>query len=195
MPMVDIVKSDVPSKSIQSMSKRVFILFLILNTINSIIAYGCLPSLSTYALLPFGQTAFYYWSVLIPIAYPISLLISLYWKSPSNDSVILLSILNWIISVFIFIIAGQSPCPWLADTIQGALMIITIWFIMSIISGLLRITIGNRIKSEWTDDKGMFYYGGTVQLGLFLGTIPVYLFINVFDLFIDRKPCQTYCLS
>jgi hypothetical protein len=195
MPMFDTVKSHVPSKSIQPMSQRVFILFLILNTLNSTISFGCLPSLSTYALLPFGQTAFYYWSVLIPIAYPISLLISLYWKSASNNAVVFLSILNWMIAVFIFIIAGQSPCPWLADTIQGALIIITIWFIMSLISGFLRITIGNRIKSEWIDDKGMFYYGGTVQLGLLLGTIPVYLFINIFGLFIDRKPCQTYCLS
>jgi hypothetical protein len=193
--MVDDVKLQIPSKSIQPMSQGVFILLLILNTINSTISYGCLPSLSTYALLPFGQTAFYYWSVFIPIAYPISLLLSLYWKSASNHSIVIQSILNWLLSAFIFIIASQSPCPWLADSTQGALMIITIWFIMSLMSGFLRITIGNRIKSEWTDDKGMFYYGGTVQLAMLLGTIPTYMLINVFGLFIDRKPCQIYCLS
>ena len=193
--MVDIINADVPLKSVPPMSQRIFILFLILNTINSAISYGCLPSLSTYALLPYGQKAFHYWSVLVPSAYPIALLISLYYKSPSNSSVILLSIVNWVMSIFIFIIAGQSPCPWLADTIQGALMIIITWFFMATISCMLRIIIGNRIKSEWKDEKGMFYYGGTAQLGLFLGTIPVYLFINVFDLFTDRKPCQIYCLS
>ncbi len=193
--MTDVIKSSTSSKSIQPMSQRVFILFLILNTINSAISFGCLPSLSTYALLPFGQKAFYYWSVVIPIAYPLSLLMSLYWKSVSNQLVVLQSVLNWLLSALIFILAGQSPCPWLADTTQGAFMIITIWFIMSLISGFLRITIGNRIKSEWMNDQGMFYYGGTVQLGMLLGTIPLYLFINVFDLFIDRKPCQTYCLS
>jgi len=192
--MVAVVNSPRLSKSIQPMSKGGFILFLILNTINSAIAYGCLPSLSTYALLPFGQQAFYYWSVFIPMAYPISLVLSLYWKSVSNNVIVFQSIFNWLLSAFIFIIAGQSPCPWLADTTQGASMIITIWFLMSVTSNFLRITIGNRIKGEWTDDKGMFYYGGTAQLGVFLGTIPTYLLINVFGLFMDRKPCQIYCI-
>ncbi|CAF1080123.1 unnamed protein product [Adineta steineri] len=194
-PMVTIVKSQTSSKSTKTMSKRVFRLLLVINTINSTIAYGCLPSLSTYALLPFGQTAFYYWSVTIPIAYPLSLILSLFWKSVSTNMIIFQSIFNAFLSALIFIIAKQSPCPWLADTTQGALMIITIWFIMSFISGILRIAIGNRIKSEWIDEKGMFYYGATVQLGLLLGTIPIYFLINVFNLFIDRQPCQTYCIS
>jgi hypothetical protein len=193
--MVAVVKSQMQPTTIQPMSQRVFMLLLFLNTLNSTISFGCLPSLSTYALLPFGQTAFYYWSVLIPIAYPLSLLLSLHWKTASNRMIVLQSILSWLLSAAIFVAAGQSPCPWLADTTQGALIIITIWFIMSLISGFLRITIGNRIKGEWAGDKGMFYYGGTVQLGLLLGTIPVYLLINVFDLFTDRKPCQVYCLK
>lgn len=192
MPMVDDIKSQIPSKS---MSQRLFLIFLILNTINTTISFGMLPSLSAYALLPFGQKAFYYWNVLIPIAYPLALILSIYWKSVSTHSILFQSMITWLFSIFVFIIAGQSPCPWLADSTQGALMIITIWFIMSFISGFLRITIGNRIKSEWIDDKGMFYYGGTAQLGLFLGTIPIYMLINVFDIFIDRKPCQIYCLS
>ncbi|CAF0989427.1 unnamed protein product [Rotaria sp. Silwood1] len=195
LPMVNVIKSRTSSKSIQHMPRRLFFLFLILNTVNSTISFGCLPSLSTYALLPFGQKAFYYWSVLLPIAYPLALLLSIYWKHVSNHVIVLQSIFNWLLATFIFIIARQSPCPWLADTIQGALMIITVWFIMSLTSGFLRITIGNRIKSEWEDDKGMFYYGGTVQLGLLLGTIPIYILINVFGVFIDRKPCRAYCFS
>lgn len=177
------------------MTGRVFIFLLVLSTIHSTISYGCLPSLSTYALLPFGQTAFYYWSVITPIAYPLSLLISLYWKTASNANLMFLSIVNWILSLFIFIIAGQSPCPWLADTTVGALMVISIWFLMSFVSGFLHITIGNRIKKEWKNEKGMFYYGCTSQLGLFLGTIPTYLLINIFEVFQDRKPCQSYCLK
>jgi hypothetical protein len=195
MPMVAVDQLQTSSKSIQPMSQRTFILFLILSTIDSMIAYGCLPSISTYALLPFGQKAFYYWSVLIPSAYPLSLLLSVYWKFVSNNHIVFQSIFSWLLAAFIFTIAGQSPCPWLADSTQGALMIITVWFIMSFIGCFLRITIGNRIKSEWKNDNGMFYFGATVQLGSLLGTVPTYLLINVFDLFMDRKPCQKYCVS
>jgi hypothetical protein len=177
------------------MSRNVFIFLLVLNTINSIISFGMLPSLSTYALLPFGQKAFYYWSVVIPSAYPVTLLMSLRWKTASNHSILLHALFNLLLASFITITAAQSPCPWLADTTRGAVQIIAIWFVMSCTSCFLRITIGNRIKEEWMDEKGMFYYGATIQLGLLLGTVPTYLAINVFGLFIDRRPCQVYCLK
>lgn len=193
--MVDGIKPELTLKTHQNMSSGVFMMFMILSTISSIIAYGCLPSLSTYALLPYGQTAFYYWSVLVPSAYPLALVISLFWKSPSNQTVIILSVISWSISGFIFVIASQSPCPWLADTTAGARMIITVWLIMALTGSFVHIAIGNRIKSDWKDDKGMFYYGGTAQLGSFLGTIPMFIIINVFSVFTDRKPCQTYCVS
>ena len=180
---------------LKHMSPSTFLLLLILNTINSTITFGCLPSLSTYALLPFGQKAFYYWSVLIPSAYPLSLVISIRWKIASNGWIGLLSAMSWLLSGFIIFISIQSPCPWLADTISGALMIISVWFLMSTIGGFIRIIIGNRIKGEWSDEKGMFYYGASVQLGLFLGTIPTYIAINVFSLFVDRKPCKVYCVT
>ena len=190
-PMV----ADVPTPAVKPMTPGVFIYLLVLNTIDSTIAYGCLPSLSTYALLPFGQKAFYYWSVLTPIAYPLALLTSLYWKTASNANLMFQSIVNLILSVFIFVVAAQSPCPWLADSTAGALMIISVWFLMSFVSAFLRISIGNRIKIEWRNEQGMFYYGATAQLGLFFGTIPTYLLINVFEVFVDRQPCQSYCLT
>lgn len=166
-----------------------------LNTVNAAISFGCLPSVSTYALLPFGQKAFYYWSVLTPMACPLSLVLSLRWKSLSDKTIVGQSLLNWSLCMLIFIIAKQSPCPWLADTAEGAMMVIGIWFVMSFISNFLRITIGNRIKEEWSGEQGMFYYGGSAQLGLLLGTIPTYFVINVLNLFVDRKPCETYCLT
>lgn len=166
---------------------------LIINLIDSTIAYGCLPSLSTYAILPYGQRAYYYCGILIPSAYPLAFVISLFFKKSSNVSIILQTVVSCSLSVFIIAVAKQSPCPWLADTTLGAIMIITVWFFMSVISSFLRITTGNRIKTECEDEKSMFLYGAMTQLGLFLGTIPTYLAIHVFELFVDRKPCEPYC--
>ena len=192
--MVAITQSPKSSNSIPPMSRNVFIFLLVLNTINATISFGMLPSLSTYALLPFGQKAFYFWSVFTPSAYPLALMMSVRWKSCSVHSISLQALFNGLLASFIVIVAGQSPCPWLADSTAGAVQIITIWFLMSFTSGFLRITIGNRIKKEWMDEKGMFYYGATAQLGYLLGSIPTYFAINVFGLFTDRQPCEVYCL-
>ena len=59
----------------------------------------------------------------------------------------------------------------------------------------IRFTIGNRIKSEWLYEKGMFYFGATDQIGSVLGAVPMYFLVNVFDLFTERKPCQLYCVT
>jgi hypothetical protein len=195
LPMISTDEPETPSKSVQLMTGKMFTRFLLFNAFNSTIAYGFLPSLSTYSLLPYGQKTFYYSSVVLPIAYPLALLSRLRWKIVSSRIIAILLIANCALSAFIFVIAAQSPCPWWADTMHGTLIIITVWFFAVFGSCLLRITIGNCIKTEWAGDKGMFYFGGTDILGSILGTIPIYLLINVFGIFNDRKPCQTYCLA
>ncbi|CAF4789051.1 unnamed protein product [Rotaria sp. Silwood2] len=105
------------------------------------------------------------------------------------------TIIGSIFAVFIIIIAIQSPCPWWADTLHGAAVIVVIWLLMVFIIAYLRITTGNFIKADWSEEKGMFYFGITVQLGSFLGAIPMYLLVNVFDIFTDRKPCEVYCVT
>ena len=47
-----------------SMTTKQFYILQSFNVINSGILYGCLPTLITYSLLPYGQKAFYYCSIL-----------------------------------------------------------------------------------------------------------------------------------
>ncbi|CAF3727803.1 unnamed protein product [Rotaria sordida] len=193
--MVPIIELFKPSKPMKHIPTSTFIFLLSLNTYNSFVLYGILPSLTTYSLLPYGQKVFYYFCLLNPLSYSISLLVSVKWSTLSVRMTIIGTIIGSIIAVFIIIIATQSPCPWWADTLHGALIMLAVWFVMTIIIAYLRITTGNLIKGEWLEEKGMFYFGITVQLGLFMGAVPVYLLINVFNMFIDRKPCQIYCVT
>ncbi|CAM4815209.1 unnamed protein product [Rotaria magnacalcarata] len=154
-----------------------------------------LPSLSTYALLPYGQKAFYYSSLLTPAAYSVALLINLRWETITIRATVIGSAIGLMLSIFIVIIATQSPCPWWSDTTHGAIIIVISWFLVTLIIAFLRITIGHRIKLEWKGDQGMFYFGASIQLGLLLGAIPMYFLVNVFNVFIDREPCVIYCLT
>ncbi|UJR29579.1 hypothetical protein I4U23_010796 [Adineta vaga] len=90
-------------------------------------------------------------------------------------------------------IAWQSPCPWMADAIYGSIIMVLVWFLTTLNLAYVRVVIGNRIKMEWIDEKGMFYFGTSTQSGLFIGTIPMFIFINIFNVFVERLPCHTYC--
>ncbi|CAF4194356.1 unnamed protein product [Rotaria socialis] len=192
--MTSVIESP-ESKSRPQMTRRVFIFLLLINIINSTMLFGCLPSLSTYALLPYGQKAFYYSSLFTPAAYSVALLINLRWETITLRATVIGSAIGLMLCIFIIIIATQSPCPWWSDTTHGAIIIAISWFLATLIIAFLRITIGHRIKLEWKDDQGMFYFGASIQLGLLLGAIPMYFLVNVFNVFTDREPCVIYCLT
>ena len=67
-----------------SMTKKQFYILQSFNVINSAILFGCLPTLITYSLLPYGQKAFYYCSILYPISYPLSALYGIYTSNIIN---------------------------------------------------------------------------------------------------------------
>ena len=162
--------------------------------VNSAVLYGCLPTLITYSLLPYGQKAFYYCSVLFPIAYPLSALYGVVRPTLSMTWIVLGSLFGSVICAFIIFVAFQSPCPIWADTVQGGIVMIFAWFVSTFTFAYVRIASGNRIKLAWGKDSGLFYFGVSVQMGIVFGVLPMYLLINVFKVLKDREPCVTYCL-
>ncbi|CAF0949384.1 unnamed protein product [Adineta steineri] len=177
-----------------SMTKKQFYILQALNVINSGILYGCLPALITYSLLPYGQKAFYYCSILFPTAYPLSALYALIRPTLSIFWIILGSIFGCLICCFIIITACQSPCPLWADTLHGGIIMCIAWFTSSFILAYVRIASGNRIKLAWPNENGLFYFGLSVQLGIIFGVVPFYLLINVYEVLQERLPCMTYCV-
>jgi riboflavin transporter 2 len=177
-----------------SMTKKQFYILQSFNVVNSAILYGCLPTLITYSLLPYGQKAFYYCSILFPISYPLSALYAVFRPTLSTCWITTGSIFGWLICLFIIITAFQSPCPLWADTLHGGIVMIVAWFLSSIVLSYVRIASGNGIKLSWAKESGLFYFGLSVQMGIIFGVVPMYLVINVYQLLKDREPCVTYCL-
>jgi riboflavin transporter 2 len=177
-----------------SMTKNQFYILQSFNVINSAILFGCLPTLITYSLLPYGQKAYYYCSILYPVSYPLSALYGVFRPTISTCWVIIGSIFGCFVCFFIIIIAFQSPCPIWADTLHGGIFMSGAWFISSFVLAYVRVASGNRIKLSWPEESGLFHFGLSVQMGIIFGVVPMYLVINVFGLLKDRQPCMTYCL-
>lgn len=176
-----------------SMTKIQFYILQTLNVINSAIMFGCLPALVTYSLLPYGQKAFYYCSLLYPLAYPLSALVGFIYPTISTFWIIMGSLFSWLLGVYISTVAIQSPCPIWADTLHGGILMTTAWFVSSLVLAYVRLASGNRIRLAWPKESGLFNFGVSVQMGMFVGALPVYLVINVYELLYDRVPCVAYC--
>lgn len=175
------------------MTTKQFYSLQILNMLNSAIVFGCLPTLVTYSLLPYGHKIFYYCNILYPISYPLAAIYGFIRPTISTFWIIIGSIIGALSCSFIIFVAFHSPCPMWADTLHGGIIMIVAWFLSSFILGYIRIASGNSIKLTWKKENGLFYYGLSIQLGVLLGVIPMYLIINIFQLLQERQPCKIYC--
>jgi hypothetical protein len=177
-----------------SMTRKEFYILQSFNVINSAILFGCLPTLITYSLLPYGQKTFYYCSILYPISFPLSAVCGIFRPTLATCWIIIGSIFGCLVCFFIIIIAFQSPCPIWADTLHGGILMTIAWFISAFVLAYVRVASGNRIKLAWPKENGLFYFGLSVQMGIIFGVLPMYLVINVYELLKERYPCVTYCL-
>lgn len=177
-----------------SMTQKQFYILQTFNVINSACIFGFLPSLITYSLLPYGQKVFYYCSLLFPLAYPLSAMLGFIYPTISTFWIIICSLFGWLICIFITIISIQSPCPIWADTLHGGIIMIAAWSISSFVLAYARLASGNRIKLSWAKESGLFHFGVSVQVGMLVGALPMYVVINIYELLQDRLPCVTYCV-
>ncbi|CAF2125116.1 unnamed protein product [Rotaria magnacalcarata] len=176
-----------------SMTEKEFFILQTSNVVNSAFVFGCLPTLVTYSILPYGQKTLYYCNILFPISYSLAALYGFIRPTISTFWIIMNSICGCLICAFIIVVAFQSPCPIWADTLHGGIIIIAAWCLSSFILAYVRVASGNRIKLAWKKDNGLFYYGLNIQIGMILGVVPMYLLINIYQLLKERQPCDIYC--
>jgi hypothetical protein len=72
-------------------------------------------------------------------------------------------------ALFLIIIAAQNPCPWWGDTVHGPFTVTFAHVLSILFIAYIGITIGDRIIDQWSNEKSLFYFDITVQLGLVFG--------------------------
>jgi riboflavin transporter 2 len=179
-----------------SMTKKYYYALLFMGFVSSIILFGVLPSIGTYAVLPYSQRVYYISSIILPIANPLSVLLGLFMRSILKFLILfILFIFAICLSVYVTIVAFLSPCPPLHDSTGGGVLIISCYFLAYLSFYYVRLVIGNRIRQEYQRESGLFWLGATSQMGSLVGAIPMFLLVNTYNVFKSRNVCQAYCLD
>ena len=131
LPMVYGSKSIKALKPIKETVTKPFVFLLFLNAFNSFMLLGLLRPLTAYTLLPYGQKALYYFSLLNPLSYPMALALCIRWATIPTCIAIIGSIFAYALGVFAIIIAAQSPCPWWTDSFHGGVIMIFVFTVNS----------------------------------------------------------------
>ena len=187
---------SISSSATRTMSKKLYFGLLAIAFFSSIVLFGILPAIGTYAVLPYSQRAYYISSLILPVSNPLSVLVGLFISSSLKFlPILILFLLATAGSIYVLVVALLSPCPPLHDTIPGAILIIACFFLANLLFYYVRLVIGNRIRQEYRQQSGLFWLGASSQMGSLVGAIPMYLMVNTFSVFKSRNVCQAYCFD
>ncbi|CAF0755241.1 unnamed protein product [Adineta steineri] len=187
-------KENLMNKRQFKLSNNVFYLFAMFWSCFA--TYGFLPSLQTYALLPYSPDVYQKTIIAVEIAYVFA---QIFCATFSKLTVVkypklvhIFNLISTILIIWIFIIAKMSPCPPL---INNALLGGTI-------SGLLYTTVNGLshinyiLLSVYFQEEfgktGLFWGCVTLQTGMTFGALIIFVLTFHFNIFKERFACVDY---
>lgn len=84
-----------------------------------------------------------------------------------------------------------SPCPLLKSHVMGGIIMVTCWILCYGFLMYLRCCITAMLKRNY-GEKSLMACGLLTQIGQFIGSILIYLLVDLAELFKEAKLCEIY---
>lgn len=121
-----IVPADkVSSDLAQEISNGTYTFLLLLIGTISFFANGIFNSIQSYSCLPYGGQAYHLSATLSVIANPLACFLAIFLPRTSLRSILTLTGLAGLLTVYVFVTAAMSPFPPLYDTTAGAVIVVS----------------------------------------------------------------------
>ncbi|KAI8123261.1 hypothetical protein FF38_11703 [Lucilia cuprina] len=150
-------------------------LLLLIGTI-SFFANGIFNSIQSYSCLPYGGQAYHLSATLSVIANPLACFLAIFLPHTSLRSILTLTGLAGLLTVYVFVTAAMSPFPPLYGTTAGAVLVIITWTLLIGLVSYIKLSITTVMRSQ--GGKSLVWTGGLTQLGSTIGSILIFILIN-----------------
>ena len=127
---------------------------------------------------------------------PIAIFLSILSYNVSLKQIVAEFIVALLASVYVIVVATQSPCPYLVDQWTGKLLIIVAWIIVQSVFMRSKCLIAARL--ERFGHSYITGFGMLIMLGQLFGGILIFLLVNVYGAFKEKPLCindYSYCPS
>ncbi|KAG8195539.1 hypothetical protein JTE90_019527 [Oedothorax gibbosus] len=175
---------SVPKKS----SRILYFYLLFLQGWASIATFGIFPAIQTYSCLPYGDGPFHLTVTLCGLAYPAACLLAMFCEVRNVWSISWMTLASTLVSTYAMATAVLSPNPPLVDSAIGPYLVVTCWvsfmFVFSYVKTMVTIMLGD----HW-GHRALFWCGAVTQGGAVVGTLLMFLLVNVFNVFHDGGEC------
>lgn len=117
-------QNKVNSDLAPEISSRVYIFLLLLIGIISFFANGIFNSIQSYSCLPYGGQAYHLSATLSVIANPVACFLAIFLPHTSLRSILSLTGVASLLTVYVFVTAAMSPYPPLYDSAAGSVLVV-----------------------------------------------------------------------
>ncbi|XP_067824851.1 riboflavin transporter 2 [Heptranchias perlo] len=165
-------------------------IFLVLAWVNAL-TNAVLPSVQSYSCLPYGNLAYHLSAALGAMANPLACFVAMFYPNRSLRLMGFLTLAGTGVGSYIMSMAALSPCPWLAQSQAGMVLIVLSWVLFVGSLSYVKVMIGIVLRDE--GHSALVWCGAVVQLGSMLGALTMFPLVSVYGLFRSGDPCNTKC--
>ena len=156
-------------------TKWEFIQLYSIIAIVSALGNGVIPSILSYACLPYGPTAYHLATELALLANPICCFLAFFLACRRPPILGILCSVSVVIASVIIYTATLSPHPWLVGTTEGSFLIILLNVLWTGCISYIKVNVASVLQKY--GENALLFCGIVTQLGSCLGAIIIF-FIN-----------------
>ena len=172
-----------------SIPNKTFMVLLSIQCWICMLSNGALPSTQSYSCLPYGNTAYHVAITLSSMANPVACIIAYYVPMSSVGAVGVVNLIGTAISSYLVVLAAMSPAPPLLDNGGEAIMILT-WILSVGVLTYVKVSIAAILRRQkGKGGRNLFWFGVFTQIGSTVGSVAMFLLVNVYNLFTPFYPC------
>ncbi|CEF69394.1 Solute carrier family 52, riboflavin transporter, member 3 [Strongyloides ratti] len=173
---------------------RNFVIQLFLLAFTSAQNNAIIPSLSSFAALPYSQTTYHLTLALSNISAPVACILPFFLNTSSLPIHIFLTIISTIACGVLIFFAANSP-KILISVFTGSGVVIFTSIIVSGLLSYLRSVITSSIRNSVSPTNAhnrLFWSGCVMQMGSFIAALVIFPLVNIFNLFHAAVPCSEW---
>lgn len=148
---------------------------------------GILPSIQSYASLPYGNEAYHLSVTLSAIANPLACFVALWFPSRSRRLILVLTFLGSLLSAYVITLAAMSPNPVLRHSHVGRVLIVLAQVAISGFFAYAKVAIATVFREEGR--RALVWCGALTQVGSSIGALVMFPLVNVYYVFKSIPPC------
>ncbi|VDM66678.1 unnamed protein product [Strongylus vulgaris] len=167
-----------------------YIIILIATAVVNAQMNGIVPSVTSYASLPYSQATYHYGLALANVVSPTMSFLPFFITTKSIPILCALTVCSSIVTSFIIFLAALSPNLIFDSHIIGSCLAVGASLLAAGLHSYLRVVFASLLRQGEQSESRLFWCGVFIQIGSFAGSAVMFPLINFVHIFTSAPPCR-----